>query len=233
MTGIPSTIPSTSPSTTVTRLADKQRLDRGLLDALLDEVHIGHVGVVLEDGGPLVVPTAVARNGDRLLIHGSTGSPWMRRVAAGAPVSVSVTAYDGLVFARSAFESSIHYRSAVLFGTCTLVTDPTAKERALDLLTEALLPGRVGELRRPTAKELAATQVLALPIETSPVPSWSLKVSAGWPDDPDSDVEGPAWAGVVPARIVYDSPRATPDLRAGIALPASVMGLRPNESTPG
>ena len=217
--------PSAIPSTTVTRLAEKQRLDRGLLDALLDEIHIGHVGVVLEDGGPLVVPTAVARDGDRLLIHGSTGSPWLRRAAAGAAMSISVTAYDGLVFARSAFESSIHYRSAVLFGVCTAVVEPAAKERALDLLTEALLPGRVGELRRPTAKEVAATQVLSLAIETSPVPSWSLKVSAGWPDDPDSDVEGPTWAGVVPARIVYDPPRATPDLRSGIAVPASVIAL--------
>ena len=223
MTGTPASIPST----TVTRLAEKQRWERALLDALLDEIHIGHVGLVLDDGGPLVVPTAVARDGDRLLIHGSTGSPWLRRAAAGAPVSISVTAYDGVVFARSAFESSIHYRSAVLFGVCTVVIEPAAKERALDLLTEALLPGRVSELRRPTTKELAATQVLALPIETSPTPSWSLKVSAGWPDDPDSDVEGPTWAGVVPARIVYGPPLATPDLRPGIAVPASVIALSP------
>jgi uncharacterized protein len=95
----------------------------------------------------------------------------------------------------------------------------------LDVLTEALLPGRVGELRRPTAKELAATQVLALPIETSPTPSWSLKVSDGWPEDPDSDVDGPSWAGVVPARIVYDRPLATPDLRAGIEVPPSVLAF--------
>ena len=214
-----------TPSTAVTRLVEKQRTDRALLDALLDEIHIGHVGVVLDDGGPLVVPTAVARDGDQLLIHGSTGSPWMRRAASGAPVSISVTAYDGLVFARSAFESSIHYRSAVLFGACTLIVEPAAKERSLDLLTEALLPGRVSELRRPTAKELAATQVLALEIRTSPVPSWSLKVGDGWPDDPESDVEGPAWAGVVPARIVYDAPRATPDLRPGIDVPASAIAL--------
>ena len=210
-------------STTVTRLAEKQRTDRALLDALLDEVHVGHVGVVTADGGPLVVPTAVTRDGDRLLIHGSTGSPWLRQAAAGAAVSIAVTAYDGLVFARSAFESSIHYRSAVLFGVCVAVVEPADKEHALDQLTEALLPGRVRELRRPTAKELAATQVLALAITTSPGPSWSLKVSDGWPDDPDSDVAGDTWAGVVPARIVYDSPRAAPDLRAGIVAPPSVL----------
>ena len=215
------------PSTTVTRLVEKQRWDRALLDALLDEVHVGHVGAVTEAGAPLVLPTAVARDGDRLLIHGSTGSPWLRRAAGGAPLCISITAYDGLVFARSAFESSIHYRSAVLFGVGVALVESVEKERALDVLTEALLPGRVGELRRPTAKELAATQVLALPIETTPVPNWSLKVSAGWPDDPDSDVAGPAWAGVVPARIVYDPPRPAPDLRPGIAVPPSVASLGP------
>lgn len=213
------------PGTTVTRLAEKQRLDRAALDGLLDEVHIAHVGLVDAAGAPVVIPTAAARDGDHLLIHGSTGSPWMRRVAAGAPVSVAVTAFDGLVFARSAFESSMHYRSAVLFGSCARIDDRADKLRALDLLTDALLPGRVGEVRRPTAKELAATLVLSLPIETSPTPNWSLKVSAGWPEDPADDIAGPAWAGVVPARIGYGRPRPAPDLRAGIAAPASVLAL--------
>ena len=97
------------------------------------------------------------------------------------------------------------------------------------MLTEALLPGRVAELRRPTAKELAATLVLSLPIETEPMPNWSLKVGDGWPDDPADDVAGPAWAGVVPARIVYGEPRPAPDLRAGITVPASVQALEATE----
>jgi uncharacterized protein len=213
------------PVTAVTRLGEKQRFERAGLDALLDEVHIAHVGLVDAAGAPVVFPTAVARDGDRLLIHGSTGSPWMRRAAAGTPVSVAVTAFDGLVFARSAFESSMHYRSAVLFGVCTRVDDGD-RLRALDVLTEALLPGRVPELRRPNAKELAATLVLALEIETSPTPNWSLKVGDEWPDDPEDDVAGGAWAGVVPARIMYDDPRPTPDLRPGIDPPASVRSLR-------
>jgi nitroimidazol reductase NimA-like FMN-containing flavoprotein (pyridoxamine 5'-phosphate oxidase superfamily) len=219
-------VSSVRPATAVTRLAEKQRFDRAGLDALLAEVHIAHVGLVDAAGAPLVIPTAVARDGDRLLIHGSTGSPWMRRVAAGAPVSVAVTAFDGLVFARSAFESSIHYRSAVLFGYCVPIDDRDDKLRALDVLTEALLPGRVPELRRPTAKEVAATLVLALPIDTEPTPNWSLKVGDDWPDDPAEDVAGPAWAGVVPARVTYDVPRPAPDLRSGIKPPASVRALR-------
>lgn len=214
-------VPGDPASTAVTRLREKQRTDRAALDALLDEVHIAHVGVVLDDGRPLVLPTAFARNGDQLLLHGSTGSPWLRRAAAGAPVSVAVTAYDGLVYARSAFESSMHYRSAVLFGRCTVLTDRTVKMAALDCITEALLPGRVAQVRRPTAAELAATNVLALPITDAPAPSWSVKVGDGWPEDPAADVTGSAWAGVVPARICYDAPVDAPDLRAGIVAPAS------------
>ena len=126
---------------------------------------------------------------------------------------------DGVVVARSAFESSIHYRSAVLFGTCTQL-DGADKLRALDLVTEALIPGRVAELRRPTDRELAATLMLALPIER-----WSLKVSAGWPDDPPEDVAGPAWAGVVPLGTGYGAPRPAPDLRPGIPVPPSVRAL--------
>jgi nitroimidazol reductase NimA-like FMN-containing flavoprotein (pyridoxamine 5'-phosphate oxidase superfamily) len=210
-----SAVPSTSP----TRLREKVRTDRALLDDLLDEVRVAHVG--LDDGGghPVVLPIAAVRDGDRLLIHGSTGSPWLQRVAAGADVCVTVTAVDALVVARSAFESSIHYRSAVLFGRCAPLADGE-KAAALDRLTDALLPGRVAELRRPSARELAATLVLALPIER-----WSLKGSAAPPDDPAQDVAGPAWAGIVPIRRRYGDPVPAPDLRAGIPVPSSVLSL--------
>ena len=218
-------MPPATPATRVTRLGEKQRFERSVLDALLDEVHIAHVALVDATGAPLVIPTAAARDGDRLLIHGSTGSPWLRRAAAGTPVSVAVTAFDGLVFARSAFESSIHFRSAVLFGACVRVEDGAEKSRALDVLTEALLPGRVAELRRPSAKELAATLVLWLAIRSEPTPNWSVKVGDGWPDDPADDVAGPSWAGVVPARISYGEPRPAPDLRPGITTPGSVHAL--------
>ena len=200
------------------RLPEKASTERADLDALLDTARIGHFAVVGEDGSPAVIPTMVVRDGDRILAHGSTGSRWMRRLASGVPTSLGVTAYDGVVVARSAFESSIRYRSAVVFGRCTPVTED--KERFLDLVTEALIPGRSAEVRRPTKAELAATLVLGLPLD-----DWSLKISAGWPEDEDDDVAGPAWAGVVPVRESYAAPLAAPDLRDGIDVPPSVRAL--------
>jgi uncharacterized protein len=205
--------------TDITRLREKACTDRDELNALLDSVHVGHFGLAADDGHPVVVPTAVVRDCDRVLLHGSTGSRWMRRLATGVPTSLAVTAFDGLVVARSAFESSIHYRSAVLFGRCAPLDD-AEKLSALDLVTDALIPGRVAELRRPNAAELAATLVLSMPIV-----EWSLKVSAGWPDDPDDDVAGDAWAGVVPLVTSYGTPHAAPDLRPGVPVPLSVQGL--------
>jgi len=209
-----------SDHTSITRLREKGSTDRRALDALLDSSRLGHVGFVREDGTPVVLPTAIARDGDRVLVHGSTGAPWMRTLAAGVPTCLAVTALDGLVVARSAFESSMHYRSAVLFGTCTAVSDDADKQLAVDVITEALLPGRTAEVRRPTKRELEATLVLALPIE-----EWSLKVSAGWPDDPAQDVAGDAWAGVVTLKTQYGLPRAAPDLRPGIDVAPSVGSI--------
>lgn len=204
--------------TDMTRLAEKSSRDMDALRALLDAVPLAHVGMVA-DGSPLVVPTAVVRDGDTLLIHGSTGSRWMRRLAEGAEASVAVTAMDAVVVARSGFESSFRYRSAVLFGRFSPVAGP-GKEAALNRLVDRLVPGRSAEIRRATARELAATLLLRMPIA-----EWSLKVSAGWPEDEEADVAGPAWAGVVPMRTVYGEPVPAPDLRAAIPVPPSVRTL--------
>jgi nitroimidazol reductase NimA-like FMN-containing flavoprotein (pyridoxamine 5'-phosphate oxidase superfamily) len=204
------------PTTQLTRSTHKASLDRVVLDTLLDDVRIGHFGLI-DNGHPVVIATAIVRDGDRVLIHGSTGSRWMRALAAGAPTSLAVTSLDGLVVARSAFESSMHYRSAVLFGRCQVVEDASI---ALDVITDGLLPGRVEEVRRPTTKELAATLVLELPIER-----WSLKLSTAWPEDPADDVAGPAWAGIVPIQVSYGNPVDTHDLEPGRAVPDSVRRL--------
>jgi nitroimidazol reductase NimA-like FMN-containing flavoprotein (pyridoxamine 5'-phosphate oxidase superfamily) len=209
-----------SDRTRLTRLPEYGSNDRAALDRLLDEQIVGHVGVTRLDGDPVILPTAIARDGDRLLIHGSTGSRWMRLVAEGAPVCVEVTAIDGVLVARSAFESSFRYRSAVVFGRCARL-EGAAKEAALDVLTSRLIPGRVAEVRRPSARELAATLVLALPLA-----EWSLKVSDGWPDDGEDDVAGDTWAGVVPAAPpAYLAAVPAPDLRPGIPVPDSVRRL--------
>jgi hypothetical protein len=150
----------------------------------------------------------------------------MRLVADGSPVCIGVTAMDGIVVARSAFESSIHYRSAVLFGACGRLTGED-KEAALDVLTQRLIPGRAAEIRASSARELAATLVLALPIS-----EWSLKVSDGWPEDPDEDIAGDSWAGVVPlGPAAYGTPLAAPDLRPGIPVPQSVVRLAEDAPT--
>lgn len=206
-------------STKITRLPEKGVSDRGELYRLLDDSLVAHIGITGDDGAPLVIPTAIARDGDSVLVHGSTGSGWMRRAADGRPACVTVTELGGIVVARSAFESSMRYRSAVLFGSFVRLADDDVG-RALDLLTEHFIPGRTAELRRPTRKELAATMVLRMPLT-----DWSLKVSAGWPEDTPADIDGDAWAGVVPLRPAYARPLPAPDLRQGIPVPSSVRSL--------
>jgi uncharacterized protein len=205
--------------TSLTRLRELASSDRAALDNLLDTQRVGHFGVLVDDY-PVVIPTAIARDGDVVLAHGSSGSRWMRALAHGGPTTLTVTALDGLEIARTAFESSMHYRSAVLFGRCQPVDDATRKRAALDVITESLVRGRVAEVREPTAKEVAATLVLSLPIE-----EWSLKISAGWPDDADDDVAGDAWAGIVAMTTVFGPPVPAPDLRPGIDVPLSVRRL--------
>jgi nitroimidazol reductase NimA-like FMN-containing flavoprotein (pyridoxamine 5'-phosphate oxidase superfamily) len=205
--------------TQITRLPELASTERQELDQLLDSARVGHFAFVL-DGSPVVIPTGIARDGDSVLAHGSTASRWMRTLADGAAVCLAVTQLEGLVVARSAFESSMLYRSAVVFGSCAVVSDPDAKRTALDVLTNAFLPGRVGEIREPSKKELAATLVLRLPIE-----EWSLKISTDWPEDPPNDVAGTAWAGIVPLHASWGDPMAAPDLEAGIEEPPSVRSL--------
>jgi uncharacterized protein len=208
----------------LTRLPEKQRHDPAELHRLLEDTYLGHVAH--RDGDEVsVTPTAVARVDDSLVWHGSTGSRWMRLLTTGTPVAVSVTSMDAVVVARSRFESSFWYRSAVLRGV-PAVLEGVAKLRALDVLVERIVPGRLAETRDSDTKELAATMVLALPLD-----DWVLKVSDGWPEDTEADVAGDAWAGVVPVRAVHDAPRPAPDLRPGIDVPASVRSLGGGQSS--
>ena len=208
------------PSTKISRLDEKQSTSRDDLYALLDSTPLVTIALV-RDGHPVAFPIGFARLGDDIVIHGSTGSPWLRAVAAGAPVSVSVTVLDGVVVARSAFESSFHYRSATLFGAFEQI-GADDKERLLEMLTDTFIPGRVAELRASSRKELAATVAMKMTIGTD---NWSLKLSDGWPDDPDEDIAAGTWAGVVPLTTVYGEPRRAPDCDAAIPVPDSVLGL--------
>ena len=192
--------------TTIRRLPEKARSDVAALHAVLDAALVAHVAVV--DGGqPYVLPMACARDGDRLLIHGSTGSRVVRVMGEGSPVCATITLLDGLVLARSAFESSMHYRSAMVLGTATRV-GPDGIVEALRVLTEHLIPGRWDRLRPPTRKELAATAVLELPLE-----EWSVKIGDGPPEDDPADLDAPVWAGVIPLVVVPGEPVDAPDLQ--------------------
>lgn len=208
------------PSTAITRLNDRQSDSRERLDELLDSTVLATVAFI-RDGHPVALPTAAARLGDELVIHGSTGSPWLTALAQGAAASVAVSALDGVTVARSGFESSFRYRSAVLFGSFTEVTDD-AKEGYLQSLLDVFIPGRSGELRPSTRRELAATIVLSLPIGDR---NWSLKISDGWPEDSEEDVATGGWAGVVPVITTYGSPLRAPDCDPGIPVPASVRAM--------
>ncbi|MDO3638423.1 pyridoxamine 5'-phosphate oxidase family protein [Mycolicibacterium arseniciresistens] len=210
----------TQPSTNVTRLSGKQTTSRAALYELLAATPLATVALV-RDGHPVMFPTGFARVGDHLVIHGSTGSPWLRALSAGARAAVSVTTLDGVVVARSAFESSFRYRSAVLFGAFERVPDDE-KPACLETLTDAFVPGRVAELRASTRKELAATLALRLPIGTD---NWSLKVSAGWPEDPEDDIAAGGWAGVVPMAMTYGAALTAPDCDPATPVPASVRTL--------
>ncbi len=206
-------------ATRVRREAHRQVTDRAALEEILDDAVLAHVGVV-RDGLPLVLPFAVARDGDHLLLHGSTGAGGLR-LGAGGPVAVSVAHVDGLVFARTTFESSMRYRSAVVHGVAEVVPDHD-KERALEVLSDHLFCGRTTEVRRPDRRELAATLVLRLPLDSA-----SVKVAAGPPEVLPDDVEPrTVWSGIVPLTLVAGAPLAGPDVPDGVEVPESVQRTR-------
>lgn len=196
------------------RLAEEGSHRRSDLDAILDDASICHLGVEV-NGGPMVVPTICARQGDHLVIHGSVASRTLRQSKAGLPVCVTVTLVDGLIIARSVFEHSVAYRCAMIYGTAHVVEDREAKLEALQVLADHVVPGTWGYARTPDASELAKTMVLRLPLE-----EFSVKISAGPPSDgsgPDGALD--VWAGVVPFHVVRGEPLADPALRPGIDLP--------------
>lgn len=187
-----------------------------MLDAVLDAGRVAHVAVHDESGQPYVVPVAYARDTDAVLFHGSTASRLFRRLADGAPTCLTITLVDGLVVARSLFESSMHYRSAMVLGVASAI-EGDDKVRALEVVSEHLMPGRWAEARQPSRKELAATLVLSLPLI-----EWSVKVSDKPPGDEPEDLDLPVWAGVVPLREVSDPPVDAPDLRGSPPVPSYV-----------
>lgn len=213
-------VPVTVPATERTRLhrePERGVFDRSVVHSIIDAAPFCHLGFTDPDGTPVVIPTVHARIGDRLVLHGSVAGRAMRTAGRAPIVCCEFSLIDGIVVARSGFWSSINYRSVLVFGEPTPIVDEEEKLVALDAIVDHLLPGRSEEVRRPTHKELAATAVIALQIDET-----SAKVRAGDPNDDPADLDGDAWAGVLPVRLVTDLALPAANLRAGIAVPASV-----------
>jgi nitroimidazol reductase NimA-like FMN-containing flavoprotein (pyridoxamine 5'-phosphate oxidase superfamily) len=210
------------PHTRVRRLAAKANYERDVIFAIIDEARLCHVAAIVA-GRATVIPTLHAREGRTLYLHGSPSNAVMKSVVQSGDACVSFTLYDGLRLARSGFESSIAYRSVVLFGAASLVTDDDLKSRVLALFVDAVLPGRAGEVRPMTAAERRLTMVVAVDIDEA-----SAKLSAGPTEDSEDDQALPIWSGTVPARVVFERP--VPDrngamAQGDIAVPESVTRL--------
>src|SRR5580704_4277282 len=209
---------SPTPRTTLHRLRERARTDRDDLYAVLDAGLICHLGVVI-DGTPVVLPTGYGRIGDLLYLHGSSANKSLL-AAAGQPACVTITLLDGLVCARAVFHHSMNYRSAVIFGTARLVEDPAEKLAALKAVTNHLVPGRWDHARPPTRKELAATAVLALPLDEA-----SVKVRSGEPKDDPEDYDTDIWAGVLPSALMFGPAEPDPLLKEGVPVPDHIAAL--------
>lgn len=200
------------------RLPARGSYDRELVASILDEARICHVGFVV-DGQPFVIPTIHARLGDRIVFHGAKASRML--AAADTPISITVTLVDGLVLARSAFHHSMNYRSVVALGRASEITDRDEKLRALEAIVEHVAPGRWRVARPPTDKELAATRVMALPLDEV-----SAKVRKGGPIDDADDMALPVWAGEIPLQIAVGAPIPASDLQVDVPAPDPAGFLR-------
>jgi nitroimidazol reductase NimA-like FMN-containing flavoprotein (pyridoxamine 5'-phosphate oxidase superfamily) len=208
-----------SGASTVRRAAERARYDEAAVHAVLDAGWIAHVGLAA-DGEPVVIPMVYARDGDRLLLHGSVASRLMRGLDAGLPVSVAVTHVDGLVLARSAFHHSVNYRSVVVRGVARRVTDPEAVAAGFARLVEHSVPGRAAEVRAPDRVETRQTMLVEVPLADAAV-----KARTGGPIDDEADVDLPVWAGVVPLAVVAGDPVPAADLPPGDLRPPAAVTL--------
>ncbi|MEV7569976.1 pyridoxamine 5'-phosphate oxidase family protein [Streptomyces tanashiensis] len=210
--------------TVPTRSRQRASYDKELVHSILDEAYVCHLGFV-RDGAPVVLPTLFGRVGERLYVHGSTGSRPLRAAgdgtsAPGLPVCLTVTHVDGLVLARSAFHHSLNYRSVVVHGTAHQVTDPEELRTALDALVDHVVPGRSADSRPGNAKELAATAVIRLDLDEV-----SAKVRTGGPNDDPEDLALPYWSGVIPVQGGYGTPVPADDLDPSVVLPGYLAAL--------
>jgi hypothetical protein len=210
----------TSRQNKVRQLNEKAIYDRQTVHAILDGALISHVGFV-QDGAPVVVPMIHARENETIYLHGARKARVIRLLESTDRVCLNVTLIDALVLARSAFNSSMNYRSATVFGRPSLVEAHDDKLHAMRAISEHLMPGRWDELREPLLREVKMTGVIALEIESA-----SAKVSKGMPEDEDEDYDIPVWAGVLPLESTLTSLQTDERVLEGVEASAIVRALQ-------
>jgi nitroimidazol reductase NimA-like FMN-containing flavoprotein (pyridoxamine 5'-phosphate oxidase superfamily) len=200
--------------TEITRLPKRGVYDKDVIYSILDEALYCTLAYV-RDSQPFLIPTGFCRIDDKIYLHGSVGSSYMRELAdKKLPVCISVTLMDGLVLARSAFHHSMNYRSVVMFSTAHRVTDQQELYRALEVFTNKVQPGRWNDIRKPSEGEWKATMLLSFQILEA-----SAKVRTGPPKDDEEDYELDIWAGVIPLKTEKKQPIPDTLLKKGVSLP--------------
>src|SRR5271154_1963688 len=219
---VPAVSEAVSERTTVHRYAHRAAYDRPTIDRILDEGIVCHVGLQTDKGFPVVLPLAYGRVSDVVYLHGSAASRLFRGARSPAvEICMTVTFVDGLVVARSTYNTDINYRSVVIVGRASEVKDMDEKRLGLEALVEHIIPGRTADARPPTEKELRSTMLLRLPLTES-----SAKIRTGWPSDEDEDYELSIWAGVIPFAHRILAPLADPALRFDLGVPDYVENYR-------
>ena len=213
--------------TRVRRQPQRGVYDREQIHAILDEGFVCHLAFA-QDGQPHLIPTIYGRLGDTVYVHGAVANRALRALADGGDACLSVTLVDGLVLGRSAFHTSVNYRSAILYGQAREVSDPVEKSEAFRVMLEHAIPGRWKDVRTPSRAEIQRTIVLALPIDEA-----SAKVRTGPPVDEEEDYELGCWAGVIPLRETAGAPIDDPRLEPGITPPSYASAYRRPRPEPG
>ena len=203
----------------VRQLREKAAYDRETVHKVLDAGLLAHVAFV-QDGEPVVVPMLYGREGETLFLHGARKARVIRLLEGTGTASVNVTLLDGLVYARSAFASSMNYRSATVFGKARLVEVRDDKLHALRVISECTMPGRWAEVRESLDNEVKMTGVIAIDIESA-----SAKISTGMPSDEEIDLDTPIWAGVLPLESRFTSLQADDLVKDGSEPSAALKGM--------
>jgi uncharacterized protein len=206
--------------TAIGRHAERGHYDFPTLAAIFDEALICHVGFIVDDATPIVLPTIHTRIDRALYLHGSVLARWLKN-AVGNKLCISATIVDAVVLARSAFNHSMNYRSAVAVGTAAVVESVDERATVLERLVEHVCPGRWRDARWPTETELAATTIVKVPIEEG-----SAKIRSGPPVDRQSDMTLDVWAGLLPVHLARGEPVADPQLSRGISAPPYLFQKR-------